>query len=113
MYHRIDKLDAVVLGRVVAGGDHNTNGLAIELARAQRGQESDTVDDRVEDVAGECELGYGMTGGRGTYAFIRNCYCCQHCVYSITFIQTVLHQQCHTGTCPPTRREWCAWPKPP
>ena len=56
MYHRVDKLDAVVLGRIVTGGDHDTDGLAIELARAQRGQETDTVDDRVEDVAEDGEL---------------------------------------------------------
>lgn len=58
VYHGVDKLDAIVLGRVVTGGDHNTNGLAIELARAQRGQESHTVDDRVEDLAEDGELGY-------------------------------------------------------
>lgn len=47
-YHGVDKLDTVVLGRVVAGSDHDANRLAIELARAEGGQETDTVDDRVE-----------------------------------------------------------------
>jgi len=97
----------------VTGGDHDTNGLTIELARAQRGQESNTVDDRVEDVAEDGELVYRTTGGRETYAFIRNWQYCQHRVYSNRFKQAVLHQQFHTGTCPPTQREWCAWPKPP
>jgi hypothetical protein len=83
VYHRVDELDAIVLGGVVTGGDHDTNGLAIELARAQRGQESNTVDNRVEDVARDGECIYRTTGGRGTYAFIRNWYCRQHCVYSI------------------------------
>jgi hypothetical protein len=86
VYHRVDKLDTIVLGRIVTGGDHNTNGLAIELARAQRGQESDTVDDRVEDVAEEGELVYRRTDRGETYAFIRNWHCRQHCVHSIKFM---------------------------
>jgi hypothetical protein len=83
VYHRVDELDAIILGRVVTGSDHNTNGLAIELARAQRGQESNTVDDRVEDVAEDSEWIYRTTGGGETYAFIRNWHCRQRCLYSI------------------------------
>jgi hypothetical protein len=63
VYHRVDELDTVVLGRVVTGSDHDTDGLAIELARAQRGQESNTVDDRVEDVAEDGESVYRTTDG--------------------------------------------------
>ena len=49
-HHRVHELDTVVLGRVVARGDHDTNGLAIELPRAQGSQQADTIDDGVQKV---------------------------------------------------------------
>lgn len=52
-YHGVDELDTVVLGRVVTGRDHDSDGLAIELARPECGQESNSVYHRVEDVAVE------------------------------------------------------------
>jgi hypothetical protein len=67
-YHWIDQLDAVVLGRVVAGGNHDANGLGAELARAQGGEQADTKDDGVEEVSAAVR---GPWGGR-TYAFMRN-----------------------------------------
>lgn len=90
MYHRVDELDTVVLWRVVTGSDHDTNRLSIELARTQRGQESNTVDDRVEDVAGDGEFECEALGGTDTYAFIRNWGYGQHCVYSITIVRHCL-----------------------
>lgn len=87
-YHRVDQLDSIVLGWVVAGGDHDTNGLAIELARAQRGEQADTVYHRVKDIAKQQRdmSGLRFRTGRGasssgcgdgvrgeTYAFMRNC----------------------------------------
>lgn len=90
VYHRVDKLDAVVLWRIVTGGDHNTNGLAIELARAQRGQESHTVNDRVENLAEDGELGYKAASERATYAFMRNWSNGQHCVGSTVVDQHLL-----------------------
>lgn len=90
MYHRVDELDTVVLWRVVTGSDHDTNRLSIELARTQRGQESNTVDDRVEDVAGDGEFECEALGGTDTYAFIRNWGYGQHCVYSITTVRHCL-----------------------
>ncbi|KND90179.1 hypothetical protein TOPH_05174 [Tolypocladium ophioglossoides CBS 100239] len=48
--HGVDDLDAVVRGRVVAGGDHDPDGLAVELAAAQAGEEADAERDAGQQV---------------------------------------------------------------
>jgi hypothetical protein len=50
-YQRIDELDAVVFGRIVARCDHDANGLAIEFPGPEGSEEADAEDDRVEEVA--------------------------------------------------------------
>lgn len=50
-HHRVHKLNAVILGRVVARGDHDTNGLAVELPRAEGSQQANTVYDGIQQVA--------------------------------------------------------------
>ena len=52
MYHGVHELHAVVLGDVVRGGDHHTDCLAAEFARAEGGEETNAEDDRVEEVPG-------------------------------------------------------------
>lgn len=50
-YHWVNKLDTIVVCWIVAGSDHDTNCLSIELATAQSSQKADTEDHRVEEVA--------------------------------------------------------------
>lgn len=70
-HHGIYKLDAVVFWNVVRGCDHNADGLAAEFPRAKGGKKADAEDDRVEEGAGEHELGSSMEL-HITHAFIRN-----------------------------------------
>ncbi|PNY27137.1 Uncharacterized protein TCAP_02931 [Tolypocladium capitatum] len=53
--HGIDNLDAVVSGRVVASGDHDADGLAVELAAAQAGEEADAERDAGQQVCPHAE----------------------------------------------------------
>lgn len=55
--HGIDNLDAVVGSRVVAGGDHNTNCLAVELAASQTSNQTDTERDAGQKVGLHAEAG--------------------------------------------------------
>lgn len=55
--HGIDNLDAVVGSRVVAGGDHNTNCLAVELAASQTSNQTDTERDAGQKVGLHAETG--------------------------------------------------------
>lgn len=48
--HGVDNLDAVVGGRVVTGRNHDTDGLAIELAATQAREKTDTESDAVKQV---------------------------------------------------------------
>ena len=48
-HHRIDELDAIVVGRIMACSDHHTDSLAIEFSRAQGCQQPNAIDDRVEE----------------------------------------------------------------
>ena len=46
----VDNFDAIVDSRVVAGGDHDTDGLAVELATPESSKEADTEGDSLEQV---------------------------------------------------------------
>lgn len=50
-HHRIDQLDAIVLGGIMAGSDHDTNPLAAELLRTQSCKQAHAKHDGVEEVA--------------------------------------------------------------
>lgn len=49
--HRIDKLDSIVIRRVVAGSNHNTNPLPIEFPRTETSNEAYREDHGVEEAA--------------------------------------------------------------
>lgn len=73
------ELHAVVLGRIVTGGDHDANGLAIELSGSEGCQKPDSKNDRVEQVAIRYPVSFncasdvgGLCGLISTNAFIRN-----------------------------------------
>lgn len=48
--HWVNKLDAIVIRRVVTGSDHDSDGLSTELPAAQCCKESYAEDNRVEEV---------------------------------------------------------------
>jgi hypothetical protein len=50
-YHRIYKLDTIVLGRIMARSNHQANGLAIEFPRTEGCEKTDTKDDGIEEIA--------------------------------------------------------------
>ena len=55
--HGVDDLDSIVGGGIVAGGDHDTDGLAAELSAAKRGKETDAEGDAVEEIGLHTETG--------------------------------------------------------
>jgi hypothetical protein len=55
--HGVDDLDAVVDGRVVAGGDHDANSLAAEAAASEGGEQADAEGDAVEEIGVHAEAG--------------------------------------------------------
>lgn len=50
-HHWVNELDSIVLGRIVAGGDHDSDGLAIELTRSEGCEKTGAKDDRVKELA--------------------------------------------------------------
>jgi hypothetical protein len=48
--HGIDDLDSIVPGWVVAGSDHDTNGLAAQLPAPKGGQQANPEGDALEEV---------------------------------------------------------------
>jgi hypothetical protein len=49
-HHGIHKLHTVVFGRIVAGSDHDSNSLTIQLAGTESREEADTESDRIEEI---------------------------------------------------------------
>lgn len=47
-YHRINEFHAVVFRDIVRSSDHHTDGLSIELLRAESCEKTDTKDNRVK-----------------------------------------------------------------
>jgi len=52
-YHGINELHTIVLWRVVTGGNHDTNRLAIEFPRSQGGEQANTMDNGIEQISGQ------------------------------------------------------------
>jgi hypothetical protein len=50
-HHWLDKLDTVVLGRVVGCCDHNTDPFALQCSRSEGSDETNACEDRVKDIA--------------------------------------------------------------
>ena len=69
---RFNKLDAVILGWVVRGGDHDADPFALERARAEGGDEADAREDRVEDVATVVSVRVASKGKGQSHALVRN-----------------------------------------
>ena len=64
----VDELAAVVVGRIVRGGDHAADVLGVEHERAQSGQQAHAVQDPVEVGGARPEAGRAvrhMLGGKG------------------------------------------------
>lgn len=48
--HRVNNFDTIVGGRVVAGRNHDTNGLTVKLAAAEAGEEADAEGDSIQKI---------------------------------------------------------------
>lgn len=76
-YQRLNKLHAVVLGRIVGSCDHYTDPFALQSARSEGGNETNACEDRVEDIAAAVSfklrswVGTGGSNGE-PYALVRN-----------------------------------------
>lgn len=68
---RVDEFRAVIDGRVVRGGDHDANGLAVEFLGTEDSEDSDAEEGGFEGVASEDKVSKGKGDLGMTTYFVR------------------------------------------